>query len=199
MMGAASQTPVDAPSGCQVAARSSGIFPDPVLDCPRFAKAGWRQRARNLYLSGGKMKKLGLLLGAVAVAAMVWTVGFKAFAAGSAKQEITELEHKCIAATNTDEAMACDDPNDIVLYDFSPPLEYSGSRAVRRDLDNFFNNAKNIKGEFVEMHVVTDGKLGVVRSIQHFTWTSKDGKPMEGTFRVTDALHKVGGHWKIFH
>jgi ketosteroid isomerase-like protein len=145
------------------------------------------------------MKKLGTLLGVIGVAALAWMVGFSAFAAGNAKQEITELEHKCIAATNTDEAMACDDQRDIVLYDFVPPLEYSGDKAVRGDLDNFFNNAKDVKGEFVAMHVVTDGRLGVVYSIQHFTWTGKDGKPMAATVRVTDALHKVGGQWKIFH
>ena len=147
------------------------------------------------------MRKLGLLLGTVAVAALAWTAAFNAFAAGSSKQEITDLEHKCIAATSTDQAasLGCFDENDIVLYDFVPPLKYAGDKAVRGDLDNFFNNAKNVKGEFVELQVVTDGKLGVARSIQHFTWTSKDGKPMEATLRVTDVLHKADGKWKVFH
>ena len=147
------------------------------------------------------MKKFGLLLGTIAVAAVAWTVNSNTLAAGSAKQEITDLEHKCIAATSTDQAasLGCFDENDIVLYDFIPPLKYAGSKAVRGDLDNFFNNAKDVKGEFVELQIVTDGKLGVARSIQHFTWTSKDGKPMEATFRVTDVLHKTGGKWKVFH
>jgi len=147
------------------------------------------------------MKKFGLLLGTIAVAAMACTVNSKALAAGSAKQEIIDLEHKCIAATSTDQAasLGCFDENDIVLYDFIPPLKYAGSKAVRGDLDNFFNNAKDVKGEFVELQIVTDGKLGVARSIQHFTWTSKDGKPMEATLRVTDVLHKTGGKWKVFH
>ena len=129
------------------------------------------------------------------------TDGFNAFAAGNAKQEINNLEHKCIAATSTDQAasLGCFDENDIVLYDFIPPLKYAGATAVRGDLDNFFNNAKDVKGEFVELQIVTDGKLGVARSIQHFTWTSKDGKPMEATLRVTDVLHKTGGKWKVFH
>jgi ketosteroid isomerase-like protein len=147
------------------------------------------------------MTKIALMLGTIAVGALAWTVSFNAFAAGSAKQEITDLEHKCIAATSTDQAakLGCFDEADIVLYDFIPPLEYSGAKAVRGDLDNFFNNAQNVKGEFVELQVVTDGKLGVARSIQHFTWTSKDGKPMEATLRVTDVLHKTGGKWKVFH
>jgi ketosteroid isomerase-like protein len=147
------------------------------------------------------MKKIGFLMGAIAIAGLAWAVSLNAFAAGNAKQEITELEHKCIAATSTDQAesLGCFDKNDIVLYDFIPPLEYSGAQAVRGDLDNFFNNAKDVKGEFLQLDVVTDGRLGVARSIQHFTWTGKDGKPMEATLRVTDAWHKAEGKWKVFH
>jgi ketosteroid isomerase-like protein len=147
------------------------------------------------------MKKIGLLFAAISVAAIAGTFGSNALAAGSAKQDITDLEHKCITATSADQAasLGCFDETDIVLYDFIPPLEYSGDKAVRADLNNFFNNAKNVKGEFRELQVVTDGKLAIVHSIQHFTWTGKDGKPMEATFRVTDGLHKAGGKWKIFH
>jgi ketosteroid isomerase-like protein len=144
------------------------------------------------------MKKFGFLLATIAVATVAW--GLNASAA-SPQKEISDLEHKCIAATSTDEAasLGCFDQNDIVLYDFIPPLEYKGAKAVRGDLDNFFNNAKNVKGEFVELQVITDGKLGVARSIQHFTWTTKDGKPMQATLRVTDVLHKTQGGWKVFH
>jgi ketosteroid isomerase-like protein len=56
-----------------------------------------------------------------------------------------------------------------------------------------------VKGKFVELVVVTDGKMGMARSIQHFTWTGKDGKPAEGTFRVTDVFQKVDGQWKVIH
>jgi ketosteroid isomerase-like protein len=144
------------------------------------------------------MKRFELLLGTIAVTMVALSVN--AFAA-SPQKEITDLEHQCIAATSTDQlaSLGCFDENDMVLYDFIPPLKYSGAKAVRGDFDNFFNNAKDVKGEFVELQVITDGKLGVARSIQHFTWTSKDGKPMEATLRVTDVLHKTQGKWKIFH
>jgi len=95
--------------------------------------------------------------------------------------------------------LGCFDEAEIVVYDFTPPLEYAGDKAVRGDFNNFFNNVKDAKGKFVQLHVVTDGKLGIAYSIQHFTWTSKDGKPMEATLRVTDALHKTDGKWKVFH
>jgi ketosteroid isomerase-like protein len=146
------------------------------------------------------VRRIGLGIAGVLTATML-ALGFAytADAAGDAQAEIIEFEHKCIAATNTDQAMTCMDEKKIVLYDFAPPRKYAGAKAVRGDLDNFFNNAKDAKGDFVELEVVTDGKLGVVRSVQHFTWKDKDGKPMEATFRVTDALHKVKGQWKIFH
>jgi ketosteroid isomerase-like protein len=91
------------------------------------------------------------------------------------------------------------DEKDIVLYDFVPGLQYKGATAVRGDEDNFFSNAKDVKGEFVELVVVTDGKMGMARSIQHFTWKDKNGKAQEATVRVTDVYHKVNGEWKVFH
>jgi ketosteroid isomerase-like protein len=148
------------------------------------------------------MKKPGLTMGAiVAVAGLVLSLSVNANAAGSAKDEkaIKEVENKIISATSTDEVMKYYDQNDIDLYDFVPPLQYKGAAAVHADLDNFFNDAKDVKGEFLDLVVVTDGKLGMARSFQHFTWKDKDGKPQEATLRVTDVLHKVGGKWKIIH
>lgn len=69
----------------------------------------------------------------------------------------------------------------MVLYDFLPPIEYDGAKAVRAHLNDFFNNATDIKAEFIKINIITDGKLGIVRSIQHFTWKGKDGKANEGT------------------
>jgi ketosteroid isomerase-like protein len=148
------------------------------------------------------MKKLALTMGAlVGLAGLLLSLSVNASAAGNAKDEkaIRAVENKIIAATSTDEVMKYYDQNDIDLYDFVPPLQYQGASAVHGDLDNFFNNAKDAKGEFVELVVVTDGKLGMARSFQHFTWKDKDGKPQEATLRVTDVLHKVGGQWKVIH
>ncbi len=146
------------------------------------------------------MRRLGLAIGTlVGMAGLVWSVSFSANAASSAKDEIIAVEHKLIAATSTAQAMEYTDEKEFVLYDFVPPLQYKGAHAVREHFDSVFNNLTDLKGEFVELEVVTDGKLGVARSIQHFTWKDKDGKPGEGTWRVTDVFHKVGGKWKAIH
>jgi ketosteroid isomerase-like protein len=120
--------------------------------------------------------------------------------AADAKAEITELEHKCAAASTADEAMQCFDTGDeLVVYDVSTPREFDGPKAVHDDFQNFFSTVKNPKTEFINLHVITDGKLGVAESIQHFTATDKDGKPMDMIFRVTDVLRKEKGGWKVIH
>ena len=146
------------------------------------------------------MKRFVLAMGAMALAGGLMFGSGSANAAGSAKDEITALEHKLIAAPNADETMKYYDHNeDVDVYDFVPPLQYKGTDAVHTDFNNFFSNATDVKGEFVELVVVTDGKMGMARSIQHFTWKDKDGKAQEATIRVTDVLHKVKGEWKIMH
>jgi ketosteroid isomerase-like protein len=96
-------------------------------------------------------------------------------------------------------AKCYDSSTEVTVYDLTPPLEFVGPKAVHDDFDNFFKNVKNPKIEFVNLHVYTDGKLGFAHSLQHFSGTSTDGKPMDMTFRVTDCLHKVKGNWKILH
>lgn len=145
------------------------------------------------------MKKFALLMVPIAAVVFAASFGLTAYAAGDAKTDITALEHKLIAATSGSQAITYYDDKNIVLYDFVPPLQYVGGKAVLADFNNFFDNAKDVKGEFLDLDVVTDGRLGVAHSIQHFTWTGKDGKPMAATVRVTDCWHKVNGQWKIFH
>lgn len=145
------------------------------------------------------MRRSGLLIVMLAMLIAMASVPAASWAAGDAKAQITELENKLINATSADEALTYYDLNKVSVFDFEPPLQYVGEKAVHTDFNNFFANATNVKGEFLQIDVVTDGRLGIVNSIQHFTWTGKDGKPMEATLRVTDSLHKVDGRWKIFH
>ena len=146
------------------------------------------------------MKRFGFMIGTiVSVASLTWIVSFSAYAAESAKDEISAVEHKIIAATSAPQFMEHVDDKDIVLYDYVPPLQYKGASAVRSHMDTVFQEAKDLKGDFVELEVVADNKMGVAHSLQHFTWKDKEGKPIEGMFRVTDVFHKVGGKWKLIH
>jgi ketosteroid isomerase-like protein len=146
------------------------------------------------------MRKLGLIMGTIVTAAsLLFCLTVNAHAAAKDEKAIADIEHKMIATTNTDELMKYYDQSDVDVYDLAGPLQYSGNAAVRGDFDNVFTNFAGAKGNFVELVVVADGKLGMARSIQHFAWTDKAGKPQEVTVRVTDVFHKVYGQWKVIH
>jgi uncharacterized protein (TIGR02246 family) len=146
------------------------------------------------------MRKPGLFTGMlVGITGLLLGLCLNAHAAAKDEQAIKDLENKIIATTNTNDLMKYYDENDVDLYDLSGPLEYKGSAAVRGAFDGVFANFANAKGAFVELVVVADGKLGMARSIQHFTFKDKDGKAQEVTVRVTDVFHKVDGKWKIIH
>ena len=146
------------------------------------------------------MKKPGLITGTiVAAAVLLLSVSVNAHASSMDEKAIRDVEKKMIATTNTDDLMKYYDQNEVSVYDLEGPLQYEGNAAVRRDFDNVFANFAGAKGNFVELVVVTDGKMGMARSIQHFAWTDKAGKPQEVTVRVTDVFHKVDGQWKVIH
>jgi ketosteroid isomerase-like protein len=145
------------------------------------------------------MRKLGWFIGMVAAVALLLSLSVNAHASTKDEKAIKDVEHKMIATTNTDDLMKYYDQNDVNVYDLAGPLQYQGNAAVRGDFDNVFASFAGAKGNFVELVVVTDGKMGMARSIQHFAWTDKAGKPQEVTVRVTDVFHKVDGQWKVIH
>ena len=146
-----------------------------------------------------KMKTVGWTRGAIVIGALVLTTGLDAKAGSSAKDQITEIENKMIATTNADELMKYYDERDVNVFDATPPLEFKGPKAVRKDFADFFSGTTDLKGKFLELAVTTEGNMGMARSIQNFTWKDKDGKPVEVTIRVTDVFHKVKGEWKAIH
>ncbi len=145
------------------------------------------------------MRKTGAMIGTL-VGAVVIAISLGTLAHADSKDEITDLEHKCASATTADQLMECyDKSNDLVVYDLMTPREFDGRDAVRADFQNAFSAFNNAKVEFVNLHVVSDGKLGVAESIQHMTATDKSGKPVDMIFRVTDVWRKEKGGWKIIH
>ena len=145
------------------------------------------------------MRKPGITGTVAVVAAVLLRVSLNAHASTKDENAIRDVENKMIATTNTDDLMKYYDQNDVDVYDLAGPLQYKGNAAVRGDFDNVFANFAGAKGDFVELVVVSDGKMGMARSIQHFAWTDKTGKPQQVTVRVTDVFHKVDGQWKVIH
>jgi ketosteroid isomerase-like protein len=146
------------------------------------------------------MKRAGSVLATLAVASIVMGgLCSRAEAASPDEIAITGVEHKLAGATTAQDAMKNYDPTDqVTVLDMGgPQREHVGQKDVRADMEKGFAGMKDIKVQFLELKVITDGKLGYARSIQRFTATGPDGKPVDITFRETDLLHKVNGQWKI--
>lgn len=111
--------------------------------------------------------------------------------------EITEIEHKLIAATTAQGFMDYMD-DDHIRYDFAAPLRLVGEAQVRANFEHFFK-VKDIDGKFLDLQVVADRTVGVAHSVMYFTWTGEDAAHNAASFRVTHGFHKVNDEWTMFH
>lgn len=143
------------------------------------------------------MNKLKIFVVSIAVLAAAICSSVRAARADD-QQAISDLEHKVATVTNADEVMKYwDRGDDIVLFDImGPPREYAGPKAIHDHADQF-SGWKNLKVDFLELKVISDGNLALARSVQHATATTPDGKPFEMTFRATDVWRKRDGQWKL--
>ena len=115
------------------------------------------------------------------------------------QQTISDLEHKLAVQTNPDEVMKFwESGDDVVLFDVMSPREFAGQKALRDHLRDF-SGFKDVKVEFLELKVISDGKLALASSVQHYTAKDADGKPIDVTFRQTDLWRNTNGQWKIIN
>lgn len=143
------------------------------------------------------MNKLKTLIVPIAVLAAAICSSVPAARADD-QQAISDLEHKVATVTNADEVMKYwDSGDDIVLFDImGPPREYAGPKAIHDHADEF-SGWTNLKVDFLELKVISDGNLALARSVQHASATMPDRKPFEMTFRATDVWRKRDGQWKL--
>jgi ketosteroid isomerase-like protein len=134
---------------------------------------------------------------------VAWGGGSNAASGKSDKQQIIDLEHGLIAATNqknVDEMMSYYDGTDrLIIFDAIPPLKHSGTQAWRKNLEGFVAADNPGILEITQLEIINDGKIGYAHSIQRFTGTDKSGKKVAMAFWVTDCLEKENDKWKIVH
>ena len=157
---------------------------------------GWKPlRVKNLE-GETVVKKSNIVMVSIAVlAALVcrWAPAARA----DDKQEISDLEHKVAIVTTPDEIMKFyESGDDVVLYDIMTPREFVGEKGLRAHMADYVGS-KDSKVEFLELQVISDGKLALARSVQHYTGKTPDGKTLDITYRVTDVWRKKHGQWKV--
>jgi ketosteroid isomerase-like protein len=88
----------------------------------------------------------------------------------------------------------------LFVFDVVPPRQYVGAAAYRKDWEGFLATVKGpLKFTITDLAVAADRSLGYSRSIQRYTGTDANGKPIDVTVRVTDIYRKIDGLWLIEH
>jgi ketosteroid isomerase-like protein len=119
------------------------------------------------------------------------------------EQEIRSLEGRFAAAVrakDVDSIMKNYAPGpEMFVFDVTPPRQYVGFDAYRKDWQNFFAAFPGPvdKFEVQDISIEADGKLAYSHSIQPLVITAKDGSKFSFTARVTDGYRKINGKWLI--
>ena len=135
--------------------------------------------------------------------AIALTASLGADALGADERAALEARERSCAAAGAiggvEQAMECFSSRpEVVAYDVFTPFEFDGPEAIRRYFKKFFATGyKNVKLEFVSLHVATDGTIGYTNSTQHFGAVAPDGSTLDGIARVSDVWRKENGRWKI--
>jgi len=89
---------------------------------------------------------------------------------------------------------------DLVVFDASPPRQYTGWPAYKKDFEDFLASSPGPADMLItDLSVTVGGDVAYSHSIQHPILTDKNGKKTEFTVRVTDGYKKVNGQWLISH
>src|ERR1700682_944616 len=121
------------------------------------------------------------------------------------EQEIRALEERFAAAFRAKDVPAIMKSyapgSELLVFDVSPPRQYVGFDAYKKDFEDFFAAFPGPvdKFEVQDLSIVTDSKLAFSPSIQPGIMTAKAGSKVSLVARVTDAYRKVNGKWLIVH
>lgn len=138
-----------------------------------------------------------------AAAALTIGIGFApgALAASSGDEAaIRALEAQFaagVSAKDVDAVMKVYAP-DVFVFDVTPPRQYVGAAAYRKDWEGFMSGFKGpVKFEVSDLAVEIAGPVAWSHSIQRASGTDPTGKASDVTVRVTDVYRKSADGWRI--
>ena len=106
---------------------------------------------------------------------------------------------EAIRLKDIDRLMALYAP-EIVYFDVVPPLQYTGSTAVRRNFLRWFDAWQSAIGvEIRDLTIVASGDIAVASMLHRTSGTLKNGHEIGYWLRATLCCHRVNDRWMITH
>ena len=89
---------------------------------------------------------------------------------------------------------------DIVYFDVVPPLQYTGSAAVRRNFLRWFDNWESAIGQEIrDVHIVANAESAVACMLIRASGTLKNGREVGYWVRATVCCQRSDHGWLIAH
>jgi ketosteroid isomerase-like protein len=89
---------------------------------------------------------------------------------------------------------------DIVYFDLVPPLQYTGSAAIRRNFLRWFDGWKSSIGvEIRDLNIVASGGTAAAYMLHRTSGTLKDGREVGYWVRATVCCQRSNHGWLITH
>jgi uncharacterized protein (TIGR02246 family) len=102
-------------------------------------------------------------------------------------------------AKDIDRLMSVYSP-DIVYFDVVPPLQFTGSDAVRANFLRWFSGFESSIGQEIgESHILVSGDVAVAYMLIRASGTLKDGREVGYWVRATICCKRSNGSWLITH
>jgi ketosteroid isomerase-like protein len=89
---------------------------------------------------------------------------------------------------------------EITYFDVVPPLQYSGTDAVRRNFLRWFDSWESAIGvEIRELEMVVSGDVAFARLLHRTSGTLKNGQAVDYWVRATVCCQRENEQWLIAH
>jgi PhnB protein len=89
---------------------------------------------------------------------------------------------------------------DVVSFDLAPPLDYRGTEAIRRSLEEWFPTFHGPVGyEIHDLSVTVGGEVAFSRSLNHITGRTTNDELTDVWVRVTICYQRSDGKWFMTH
>lgn len=107
---------------------------------------------------------------------------------------------KAFEARDVNATMALYSP-DVLAYDVTPPLQYVGGAAYRKDWEDYYASFKGpMHFEMRDLHIMVSGNLAIVEALVHVGGTPvRNAPPTDVWLRNTTVLRRENGRWLDIH
>jgi len=112
---------------------------------------------------------------------------------------LLESWSEAIRIKDIDRLMSLYSP-DIVYFDLVPPLQYTGSAAVRGNFLRMFDGFKSLIGQEIRgLHILASGDIAVAYMLIRASGTLKNGQEVGYWVRATVCCQRSDHRWLITH